>query len=97
MVRFTLAGVVCGLFAVLFASLVLRVRVVMSRARLALHWRPLLAGLFAGGLALLMVPDKLGVSQPILDRAVLPDTNHDAVTAAVTLVVKLLATVACRG
>lgn len=94
---FVLAGVVCGLFAALFVFLVLRLQSVMSRARLAPHWRPPLAGLFVGGLALLTVPDILGVSQPILDRAVLPGTDHDAATAAVTLAAKLLATVACLG
>ena len=94
---FVLAGVLCGLFAALFVFLVLRVQALMPHTGIAPHWRPALAGLTVGALALLTVPDILGISKPIMDQAVAADAVHDAGTAALTLAAKLLATVACLG
>jgi len=94
---FALAGVVCGLFAALFVFLTLRLQALMPRSGIAPHWRPALAGLLAGALALATVPDILGISKGIVVQASAAGATHDVAQASATLAGKLLATVLCLG
>ncbi len=91
-----LIGIGCGMFAALFIYLTLRLQDLAAASRLAPHWRPAVGGLAAGIVALLTVPDILGVSKMILVRSV-SDFNYEMGSALSALAGKLLATVACLG
>ncbi len=92
---FTLVGIVSGLVAVAFLHSVLYARLLSNRIPLQQKYKPMIAGLLIG-LVALQVPEILGIGDAVL-KLTLYSTPESVFYIAAVLVAKFMATAICLG
>ena len=92
---FTLIGILAGLLAVVFLHSILYARLLSSRVPLSQKFRPMIAGLLVGVLAL-EVPEVLGIGDNVM-RQTLYAESLSALHIGEVLLAKFLASALCLG
>lgn len=92
---FILVGVLSGLLAVVFLRSMLYARLLAGKIPVAQQFKPAIAGLIIGLLAL-QLPDILGIGDQIM-RQTLADTAPSALNLSVLLIAKIAAASLCLG
>jgi len=92
---FILTGILSGLLAVIFLRSILYARWLSSKVKLAQQYKPMIAGLVIGLLAL-QVPDILGVGDEVM-RNMLHSGSNSALDISILLLAKISAAALCLG
>lgn len=92
---FILVGILSGLLAVVFLHSILYARWVARKIDLAQQYKPMIAGLAIGLLAL-QIPDILGVGDQVM-RQTLSSVSISALDNSILLLAKIAATAVCLG
>ena len=92
-IGFTVVGVLAGLLAVAFLHAILYARLLANKVPLHARFKPMIAGLLVGLLAL-QLPDILGIGASVL-RETLHAATPSALDLSILLIAKILATALC--
>ncbi len=92
---FILVGVLSGLLAVVFLRSVLYARLLAGKLAVAQQFKPAIAGLIIGVLAL-QIPDILGIGDQLM-RHTLYNANPEALNLGTLLLAKIFAAALCLG
>ncbi len=92
---FIMVGVFSGLLAVVFLRSMLYARLLASKISLAQQYKPAIAGLLIGLLAL-QLPDILGIGDQLM-RQTLSDSTPSALNLGTLLIAKIVAASVCLG
>jgi len=92
---FILIGILSGLLAVIFLRAILYAKWLSSKVSLAQQYKPMIAGMMMGLLAL-QIPDILGVGDQVM-RQTLYSTPTSALDTSILILTKIIATALCLG
>lgn len=92
---FILVGLLSGLLAVVFLRSMLYARLLAGKIPVAAQFKPAIAGLLIGLLAL-QLPDILGIGDQLM-RQTLSDTAPSAISLGILLIAKITAAAICLG
>jgi len=92
---FIFVGVASGLLAVLFLRSLLYARLLASKVPVAQHFKPAIAGLMIGLLAL-QIPDILGIGDQVMRQA-LSAATPSALNIGLLIIAKMAAVAICLG